>query len=213
MACSSPIKDKYFQEGFSQSLVFTRWISSCSDTNFEETVYKPNTSYPGAFSTFACTLQDVVWSSQAHADLCVPCSCGYHCCFQRLLNLIHSSNYLHRKSSAVVEVTHTIFLVCGFFRFHNNCFRDTTRWECIVESGCVPFCLIELQSFSSSKRKIDRVHRILMHFSTFACKMQDVVWVRSSSKRILMILGHGIHGCKEYRLSVPARILSSRYQS
>ena len=34
----------------------------------------PITQYSGVFSTScACTMQDVVWSSQAHADLCDPC--------------------------------------------------------------------------------------------------------------------------------------------
>ena len=32
---------------------------------------------------------------------------GYLCCFQRLLNPIHSSSHVSRKSSVVVEVTHT----------------------------------------------------------------------------------------------------------
>ena len=35
---------------------------------------------------------------------------GYLCCFQRLLNPILSSNYLWRKSSEVVEVTHILSL-------------------------------------------------------------------------------------------------------
>ena len=35
----------------------------------------PNTPYPGVFSTSSArTMQDVVWSNQAHADLCVPYS-------------------------------------------------------------------------------------------------------------------------------------------
>ena len=47
---------------------------------------------------------------------------------------------------------------------------------------------------------------------TFACKMQDVVW---SNQAVLDLcdLMHGIHSCTEYRLSLPARILSYRYQS
>ena len=41
----------------------------------EQTVYRPNTPYPGVFSTSsACMMQDVVWSNQAHADLCDPYS-------------------------------------------------------------------------------------------------------------------------------------------
>ena len=35
-------------------------------------VVRPNTPYPGAFSTLACTVQDVVWLNGALADLCVP---------------------------------------------------------------------------------------------------------------------------------------------
>ena len=85
------------------------------------------------------------------------------------------------------------FLVFGFLRFHHNCFRDTISWECIVEDDCVRSCLMELQSFSLSKLNVDPVHRILVHFPLLTCKMQDVVW----SYWILMILMHGIHGCKE----------------
>ena len=33
---------------------------------------RPNTPYLGAFSTFACTMQDVVWSNHALADPCDP---------------------------------------------------------------------------------------------------------------------------------------------
>ena len=36
MTCSSPIKDKYFHEEFSQSIVSNPKISSCSDTNFAD---------------------------------------------------------------------------------------------------------------------------------------------------------------------------------
>ena len=40
----------------------------------EQAVYRPNTPYPGVFSTSsACAMQDAVWSDQAHADLCDPC--------------------------------------------------------------------------------------------------------------------------------------------
>ena len=48
-------------------------------------------------------------------------------------------------------------------------------------------------------------------FSTFACTMQDVVWSNQAIAHRCDFM-HGIHGCKEYRLSFPARILSSRYQ-
>ena len=40
---------------------------------FEQAVYRPSTPYLGALSTFACTMQDVVWSNQALADLSAPC--------------------------------------------------------------------------------------------------------------------------------------------
>ena len=36
----------------------------------EQAVYRPNTPYPGAFSTFSRSMQDVVWSNWALADLC-----------------------------------------------------------------------------------------------------------------------------------------------
>ena len=38
----------------------------------------PITPCLGVFSTYsACTMQDVVWSSQACTDLCVPCPIGF----------------------------------------------------------------------------------------------------------------------------------------
>ena len=40
-----------------------RWLHH---TFVEQAVYRPNTPYPGVFSTsFACTMKDVVWSSQS----------------------------------------------------------------------------------------------------------------------------------------------------
>ena len=45
----------------------------------EQAVYWPNTPVFGFFSTSsACTMQDVVWSNQAHADLCAPYSWDSH---------------------------------------------------------------------------------------------------------------------------------------
>ena len=67
------------------------------------------------------------------------------------------------------------FLVYDFFRFHQNDFRDTTSWECILKDDCVRSSLIEFQSFSLSKLYIDPIHRILVPCSTFACTMQDAV--------------------------------------
>ena len=40
----------------------------------EQAEYRHNTPYPGVFSTFARTMQDVVWSNQAYTDLCDPYS-------------------------------------------------------------------------------------------------------------------------------------------
>ena len=40
----------------------------------EHAVYRPNTQYSGAFSAFACTMQDVVWSDQALLDLGDSCA-------------------------------------------------------------------------------------------------------------------------------------------
>ena len=40
----------------------------------EQPVYRPNTPYPGVFSTSGCTMQDVVRSNQALADLSDPYS-------------------------------------------------------------------------------------------------------------------------------------------
>ena len=97
---------------------------------------------------------------------------GYLCCFQRLLNPIHSSNYLSSRSS-VWSRWHIYYLAYDFFKIHHNFFRDTISWECIVKDDCVTSCFI----------------------------------------RIFVFLVHGIHGCKEYRLSFLAWILSSRYQS
>ena len=107
---------------------------------------------------------------------------------------------------------HIYFLVYDFFRLHHNDFRDTISWECIVEDDGVRSCLIELQSFPLSKLKIGPIHRILVPFplSFVRCK----TWFgQIKLLRILVVLIHGIHGCKEYRLSFTAWILSSRYQS
>ena len=131
--------------------------------------------------------------------------------------------YLYRFLQHQIQITRPIilqkivgggrgdkhFLVYDFFRFQHNCFRNTISRECIVEDDCVRSCLIELHSFALSKLNIDPVHRILVHFPLVLvrCKTwfgQIKLWW------IFVILMHGIHGCKEYRLSVPPRILSSR---
>ena len=72
-------------------------------------------------------------------------------------------------------MTHTL-LVYDFFRFHHNCFRDTTSWECIVEDDCVRSCLIELQPLSVEQVVYRPSSPYLGALSTVACKMQDVVW-------------------------------------
>ena len=61
------------------------------------------------------------------------------------------------------------FLENDFFRFHHNCFGDTTSWECIAEDDCVTSCLIELQSFSLSKLYIDPIHRIFCLYDADLC--------------------------------------------
>ena len=40
----------------------------------EQAEYRPSTPYLGAFSTFACTMQDVVGSNQALAQLRDSCA-------------------------------------------------------------------------------------------------------------------------------------------
>ena len=89
-----------------------------------------------------------------------------------------------------------------FSRFHPNNFWDTLSWECVVEDDCVRSCLIELQSLSLSKLNIDPVHRILVHFPLLLVRCKT--WFGQIKLHwILVIPMHGIHGCKEYRLSVP----------
>ena len=101
---------------------------------------------------------------------------------------------------------HINLLVNNFFRCHHNRFRNTISWECIVEDDCVRSCWIELQSFPLSKLDIDQVHRVLMHFPLFLARCKT--WFgQIELLRIFVILIHGIHGCKEYRLSVPVWIL------
>ena len=81
-----------------------------------------------------------------------------------------------------------------------------------MKNDSVRSCLIELQSFPLSKLYIDPVHRVLVHFPLLLVRCKT--WFgQIKLYLILMILMRGIHSRKEYRLSVPARILSSRYQS
>ena len=55
-------------------------------------------------------------------------------------------------------------------------------------------------------------YRILVHFPLLLVRCKT--WFGQIKLYwIPVILIHGIHGYQEYRLSVPARFLSSRYQS
>ena len=82
-----------------------------------------------------------------------------------------------------------------------------------IPSGSFRSCLIELQTFPLSKLYIDPVHRVLMSSPLFLLIPCKTWFGQVQLLRIFVILMHGIHGCEEYRLSVPARILSSRYKS
>ena len=107
---------------------------------------------------------------------------------------------------------HIYFLVYDFFRFHNNYCRDTTSWEYIVKDDCDKSCLTELLSFPLSKPYIDPLHRIVVPFPLLLARCRT--WFgQIKLLRISVFLIHGIHGCKEYRLSLTAWILSTRYQS
>ena len=76
-------------------------------------------------------------------------------------------------------------------------------WECILEDDGVRSCLIEVQSFPLSKLYFDPVHRILVPFPLLLVRCKT--WFgQIKLLRIYVSLMHGIHGCKEYRLSFPA---------
>ena len=132
-------------------------------------------------------------------------------CFKQYHEPNRTSNYLCRKFSVVVEVTHIHFLVYDFFRFHHSRLRDTISWECIVEDDCVRSCLIELQSFSLSKFYVDPIHRVLMFLPIFLMVSCKTRCIQVNYIRIFVFLVHRIHRREEYRLFVAARILSSRY--
>ena len=60
----------------------------------------------------------------------------------------------------------------------------------------------------------DPIHRILVPFPlTFACTMQDVVWSNQALADLFGSYVRRIHGCKDYRLFFPSRILPSRHRS
>ena len=105
------------------------------------------------------------------------------------------------------------FLVYDFSRFHHNHFRDTTSWECIVKDDCITSCLIELQSFTLSKLYSDPMHRVLVSFPLLLLVPCKTWFGQVKLVRIFVFLVHGIHSRKEYCLSFPAWVLSSRYQS
>ena len=70
-----------------------------------------------------------------------------------------------------------------------------------MEDDSVRSSLIELQSFSLGKLYIDPIHRILVHFPLLLVRCKT--WFGQIKLYwILVILVHGIHGCKEYSLSV-----------
>ena len=117
-------------------------------------------------------------------------------CFLQHQNPNHTSNHLCRKFLVVVEVTQ-IPLVCNFFRFHHNYFRDTIRWECIVQDDCVRSCLMELQSFPFSKLYVDSIHRILVPFFHFCLYDARRGLVKSSSCGSLWSLFMGFTAVKD----------------
>ena len=122
-----------------------------------------------------------------------------------------TSNYLCRKFSVVVEVTHTL---SGIWLLQISS-QSPSRYNKlgVYRVGWLRSTLFDRNSILSAEQTVCRpVHRVLMYFPFFLVRCKTwfgqikLFW-------ILVILVHGIHGCKEYRLSVPARILSSRYQS
>ena len=54
-----------YRRGWMRSILFNR----TPILSVEQAVHRPNTLYLGALSTFACTMQDVVWSDHAQLDL------------------------------------------------------------------------------------------------------------------------------------------------
>ena len=54
-----------YRRGCLRSILFDR----TSILFVEQAVYRPSAPYLGVFSTFACKMQDVVWSDQALLDL------------------------------------------------------------------------------------------------------------------------------------------------
>ena len=69
-----------------------------------------------------------------------------------------------------------------------------------------------VKSFSLNKIYVDPIHRILVSFPLLLVEC-ETWFVQINLWWIAMILMDGNKGCKEYNLSFPALILSSRYQS
>ena len=100
---------------------------------------------------------------------------------------------------------HRFLLVNDFFRFYHNYFRDTTSWG-VCRWGWLRYTLFDRISILSVEQAVYRPSTpYLGALSTFVCKMQDVVG-QIKLYWILMILMHGICGCKEYLLSFLAQI-------
>ena len=103
-----------------------------------------------------------------------------------------------KKSSAVVEVTHTL---SGIWSLQISP-QSLSRYN----------KLGVYQSFSLSKLFLDPVHRILVHFPLLLVRCKT--WcVQVNLIRIFVFLVHRIHNRKEYCLSFLAQNLSSRCQS
>ena len=83
-----------------------------------------------------------------------------------------------------------------FSRFHHNNFRDTISWERLIKDD-------RITSFSLSKLYIDPQFRVPVSFPLLLIRCKT--WFgQIKLLRISVLSIHGIHGCKEYRLSFPA---------
>ena len=166
----------------------------------------------GTFLDFLCALGHIRVSPSLIIGFWVLVGfVGYLCCLQRHRNPNHTSNYLCRKFSVVVEVTH---LPSGiwFLQISSQLLSRYNRLG-VYRRGWLRSILFDRTSILSVEQAVHRPNTPYPGaFSTLVCTMQDVVW-SNQALADLVILIHGIHGCKEYRLSLPTFILSSRYQS
>ena len=100
---------------------------------------------------------------------------GYLCCFQRLLNPIQESNYLSKKSSVVVEVTH---LLSGIW-FVQIPFQLLSRYFqlAVYRKGWLRYILFDRTSFLSVEPVVYRPNTPCFDVSsTFSDgTMQDAV--------------------------------------